>query len=431
MNKYTRRAFLRCGSVALALPYLESFGFKKDYSKTTESKNPKRLMFLSMGFGVTGSDWYPDQKQTGANYTLPESLSPLKEVKKDVSIYQNLYHRNSKGGHWGSTFWLTGANQYGMPGRKFHNEVSVDQVAAEAFGKDTRFTSIQMNASTRNDGHGPGSSASWNKLGKSLSGHKDPLGLYHQLFSGDGVPVEVRKKALQNNQSVLDAVLIDAKTVKRGLTKTDVEKVDEYFESVREIEKRLEKEVNWIDIPKKKPSSPIAVPKEGLVGIDAVNTTLDLMVAAMQVDATRVFTYMLPIETILPQITDVKISPHTISHFGPGKSERRDISILRDQTNIKFIVRLIKKLKASKEVDGSSLFDHSTVVYGGNLSETHSLKNCPTLITGKGAGLKLGEHFVMEEKSKLCNLWLSILHGIGLPQKSFGDSTGIYEELFS
>lgn len=431
MNSYTRRAFLRSGSVALALPFLESFGYSKTYAASKSPEIPKRLMFLSMGFGVTGSDWYPDQSKTGSDYTLPASLKPLESVKSDVSIYQNLYHRNSKGGHWGSTFWLTGANQFGMPGRKFHNEISVDQVAAEAFGKETRFTSIQMNQGTRNDGHGPGSSASWNRLGKSLSGHRDPLALYHQLFSGDGVPIDIRKRSLSKNQSVLDAVLIDAKSVKRGLTKTDLEKVDEYFDSVREIEKRLSKEVKWIDIPKKKPNSPVSAPSKGLTGINAVHATLDLMVAAMQVDATRVFTYMLPIETVLPQITDVSISPHTISHFGPGKSERRDISILRDQTNIKFLVHLIKKLKASKEVDGSSLFDHATVTYGGNLSETHSLKNCPTLVTGRGAGFKLGQHFVMNEKSKLCNLWLSILHGVGLPEKSFGDSTGIYENIFS
>jgi len=123
------------------------------------------------------------------------------------------------------------------------------------------------------------------------------------------------------------------------------------------------------------------------------------------------------------------MSAHTMSHFSVG--ERRDVSEMRDIHNAKFLSSFIDKLKASKEADGSSLFDQTTLTMGTNLSSVHTLKNCPTLVTGGGAGFKHGRHLVMDDpKYPLCNLWLSILQGSGIQAESFGDSTGRIDELF-
>ena len=157
-----RRRFLQAGSAFVALPFFESFANKKNGLKTP----PKRMMFLAFGWGVTKELWYPDQKVTGKNYDLPEVLKPLEENKKHFSIIQNLWHKHSDGGHWGSTMWLTGANRYAQPGVSFSNSISVDQVAAEQFGMHTRFNSIQLNGSEKNvhaSGHGPGLSLAWDK----------------------------------------------------------------------------------------------------------------------------------------------------------------------------------------------------------------------------------------------------------------------------
>ncbi|MEM7560166.1 MAG: hypothetical protein AAF394_13690, partial [Planctomycetota bacterium] len=155
----------------------------------------------------------------------------------------------------------------------------------------------------------------------------------------------------------------------------------------------------------------------------------DLMVAALQVDASRVFTYRMPVTSLI-QSLGATMTAHNMSHYSEG--ERRTVSQDRDGANAKLLSRFIDKLKASKEADGSSLFDNITITMGSNLSSVHSLNNCPTIVAGGGSGFKQGRSLVMENpKTPLCNLWLSILKGSGIAAESFGDSTGVIDELFS
>ena len=220
----------------------------------------------------------------------------------------------------------------------------------------------------------------------------------------------------------------DAKSVNKKLSKSDNEKLDEYFQSVREIEVRLAKEEKWLDVEKKKPTDPVEEPKDTLLGYEEMGIMADIMVAAMQVDATRVFTYRMPVDTMIASL-GATMSAHTMSHFSHG--ERRDVSEMRDLHNAKFLASFIDKLKASKEADGSTLFDNSTLTMGTNLSSVHTLKNCPTIVAGGGSGFKHGRHLVMEDpKTPLNNLWLSILQGSGVEAESFGDSTGRIKALF-
>ena len=129
MNPSSRRAFLKSSGALVALPALESLGFTPFVKAAEVARAPKRMVFLSIGWGVTKETWYPKVDQVGADYDLPESLSPLAEHKSDITIIQNLMHQFSNEAHWGSTMWLTGANRYAVPGQSFHNTVSVDQVA--------------------------------------------------------------------------------------------------------------------------------------------------------------------------------------------------------------------------------------------------------------------------------------------------------------
>ena len=426
MTSNSRRHFLRSSTAVIALPFLESFGFRRFASAAPVTAPPKRMIFLGTGFGVTANAWYPDKDDTGYDYKLPECLTPLARHKQDFSILQHLEHANSRDGHSGSTFWLTGADRFAIPGRNFHNTISVDQVAASQFGNETRYTSLHIDGSDLL-GHGSGS-ISWNQNGKPILGLKNPVALYHKLFSGDGVPLEQRQAMLAEERSALDTVLSDARSVKRGLTKTDIDKLDEYFESIRDIETRISKEESWLNVPKKKPANPVKEPGESLEGAPAVQAVYDLMVAAMQVDATRVFTYRLPSDSFCASIGS-SFSAHNLSHY--AGTERTKDSILRDQAHAKLVAGLMDKLKATKEADGSSLLDNVALTFGSNLRSKHSLNNCPTLIAGGGAGFKQGRHLVMkEEKTPLCNLWLSTLRGSGVNADTFGDATGVIDELF-
>jgi hypothetical protein len=423
----TRRHFLRGSSALIALPALESIGFTA-FAAPKVATPPKRLVFLGFGWGVTSETWFPDAKQTGADYTLPEGLAPLARHQADFTVIQGCSNRFANEAHWGSTFWLTGANRYAVPGQSFANSISADQVAVAHLGQETRYASIQLNSpDVATSGHGPGLSLAWDVRGKPLAGLDDPVAAFHRLFSDDSTPLSERQAMLTQKRSVLDAVLSDAKRVQKGLTKTDTDKLDEYFQSIRDIEVRLGKDEQWLGVPKAEAA--ISEPKPGLAGKAEIEVMYDLIVAALQTDSTRVLTYRQPVGALL-QSLDLKVAPHDMSHYAPG--DRMAASQKRDVTQSQLLAGLLDKLKATKEADGTSLFDHVALAYGSNIRTIHYLDNCPTVVTGGGANLKLGQHLVLPKDTPLCNVWLTMLHGIGLDPKQLerhGDSTGVVKEL--
>ena len=427
-TKQSRRHFLRSTSALIALPALESFGFRKlAPAATAEKARPKRAVFLNFGWGVTNETWFPDLKQTGTDYMLPPGLVPLARHKADITVVQGLSNKFANEAHWGSTFWLTGANRYAEPGQSMHNSISVDQVAALQFGKETRFASLQLNSpDVNNSGHGPGLSLAWDSRGKPVAGLDNPVFAFHKLFSADTTPIAERQAMLAQKRSVLDAVLTDAGDLQRSLNKTDTAKLDEYFQSIRDIETRLGKDEQWLNVLK--PKAALNEPKQGLAGRDEVALMYDIIVAALQTDSTRVITYRQPVGTLLQSLA-IKVAPHDMSHYSPG--ERMEASQKRDIAQSELLARLIDKLKATKEPDGTSLFDHTVLAYGSNIRTIHYLDNCPTILAGGGAGLKRGQHISLPKNTPLSNAWLTLLHGLGIKAERHGDSTGIIKELIA
>ena len=421
-----RRHFLRGTGALIALPTLESIGFRRFASAVVPAAPPKRMIFMGMGYGVTSETWFPDIMDKGAGYKLPEGLKPLARHKKDFTIVQGCKHQYSRQAHWGSTYWLTGANQYGTPGQSFSNTVSADQVAAAQFGKHTRYTSIQLgtNANDRN-GHGPGNSLAWDQRGKPLSAWNSPLETYLKLFAKDDIPLAQRRAMLAEERSVLDSVMIEAKDMQRGLTKSDTDKLEEYFQSIRDIEIRLSKAEKWMGVAKSE--TPFEEPDIALVGRSEIEMMYKLIVAAIQTDNTRVITYREPGSRLLSSL-GASGNPHNVSHYRPG-SEAEVSSKMRDKAHSELLAGLIDQLKTTKEADGSSLFDHVAMAFGSNIRSIHYLNNPPTLISGGGANLKLGQNLVLNEGTPLNNVWLTMLQGVGVDVDRHGDSTGIVKEL--
>ena len=421
-----RRHFLRAAGAVVALPALESIGFRRFAAAATPAAaRPKRMVFLGFGWGVTQDTWFPDVKATGPGYTLPPGLAPLARHQADFTVVQGLTNKFANEAHWGSTFWLTGANRFSEPGQSFNNSISADQVAAAALGAGTRFESIQLaSPDPVPNGHGPGLSLAWDQRGKPMAGLENPVIAYHRLFSDDSTPLAQRQAMLAEKRSVLDAVLTDAKRVQRGLNKTDNDKLDEYFQGVREIETRLGKDEQWLTAPKAKVA--LAEPKPGLAGRDEIQLMYDLIVAALQTDSTRVITYRQPVGTLLSSL-DLKIAAHDMTHYTTG--ERLEASQRRDVAQSELLAGLLDRLKAVKEPDGTSLFDHTALAYGSNIRTVHYLDNCPTILAGGGAGMKLGQHLVLPRDTPLCNAWLTVLHGLGIEAERLGDSTGVVTEL--
>jgi len=421
----TRRTILKAAGTTLALPLLPSLGWKAFAAEQTVLP-PKRMAFLSFGWGVTNETWFPDKTKTGADYPLSEGLAPLERHRGRITVIQGLSNKFANEAHWGSTFYLTGANRYAVPGSSFSNSISVDQIAAEKFGNQTRFTSIQLTSKdAEQSGHGPGLSLAWNRQGKPIAGIDTPLAVYEKLFGDEKTPLADRVRMLKEQRSVLDAVLAQAKAIDKTLSKRDKDKLDEYFQSIREIETRLAKEESWMTLPK--PKAPLSAPGDSLVGEQEIRLMYDLLVAAFQTDSTRVISYRQPAANLIKGM-GITVAPHDMSHYTPG--DRMEASKQRDRKQSELLAYLLDKLEAAKDVDGSSLLDNVSLSYGSNIRSIHYLDNCPTVLAGGGAGITHGRHVVLNAKqTPLANLWLTLLQGVGIETDAFGDSTGTVGEL--
>ena len=177
---------------------------------------------------------------------------------------------------------------------------------------------------------------------------------------------------------------------------------------------------------KPKPKAPLDEPSAGLKGKEEIEMMYNLIVAALQTDSTRAITYRMPGQALLKSMGFTH-SAHNVSHYSPG--ERMEASKARDKMHSSLLAAFMDKLKATKEADGSSLFDHTSLAFGSNISSIHYLDNCPTLVAGGGANIKLGQHLVLPKDTPLCNVWLTMLNGMGVNVARHGDSSGVVNQL--
>lgn len=419
-----RRLILKSATATLALPWLPSLNHVA-FAREKQPQAHSKMVFLCMGWGVTKETWYPDIKQKGENYELSEGLKPLQKHKKDMSIIQNTEHQFTINGHHGSTFYLTGANQYAIAGKSFSNTISVDQVAAAKWGKHTRYNSLPFDCKdANNSGHGPGLSASWDSSGKPIQGLPSPLQIYNKLFGQDELSIDEMKAMIADQRSTLDIFLLDLKRINKKLNSVDREKLEEYQDSVREIENQLEKQLEWMGRPK--PAATLSIPEKEVNGYEETKLMYDLIVSALQTDSTRVVTYRQPVDTLVKAF-DIVVTSHNMTHYDRGA--RYEVSQFRDTKQSELLSYFLDKLKATRDSHGISLFDSTTVSYGSNISHGHTLRNCPAIVAGNPGRLKLGQQVVLPEKTPLCNLWLTLLQANGIQQEKFGDSQGLVEEL--
>ncbi len=411
----------------LAVPFLETFAS----AKATAAAPPKRMIFLGGGFGFTKDTFYPEKAGRFSEIGLTEGLAPLKRHQDDITMVTNLTNLGATDPHGGSVSYLTGANVAGTPGKRFHNSISCDQVAAQHLSQNTRFSSLTLSAKEsdggQNSGHGQGLSLSWDDSGNPLPGINKPIELFRLLFANPNDSRAELDSRLKKKQSILDLVRLDGGAMKRKLSRGDQEKLDEYFTGVRQIEKGLEREAKWADIPK--PEAPFPEPGEGLTGEQEIHLMYDMLISALQTDATRVASYRQPVCSLLSGM-GVKLKAHSLSHYGFSQP-RIQASRERDKKCISLFAHFIDRLKEAKDIDGSRLYDNCIVSYGTNLRSGHELKNLPALLSGGAAkDIKHGSHIILpEEDTPLANYWLTLMKQADVPVETFSHSTGIVPEL--
>lgn len=410
-----RRLFLKAAGISVAIPALESV---RAGGSEKSSDPPKRMVCIGNEFGMYPESFWP--AKTGRNYKLSPLLQPLAEHQDAFTLFSHLDH-GQKGGHFAVHTFLTGVKSSearGLP----DGGISLDQRAAEFVGSRTRFPSLTIGSE---DGLHGGCRISWTRTGTRVPPITGPRELFRQLFI-DGSASEKLKAidSIAMKGSILDAVLGDAKSLSRRVNKDDGRKLDEYLNSVREVESKLELDQHWQNIPKPKPS--IDRPEdEGLT--KDLPKLYDLIAIALQTDSTRVATLEVG-GSFAASDLGIRKGYHSLSHHGKVQASI-DLLVQIERYQVEQFARFLDKLSSLKDTGtDTSLLDNTMALFGSGMGNANSHTNNDLPIVLAGGGFKHGEHKQYpKEKSKrvpLCNLYASMLQQFGVETDRFGNSTG-------
>lgn len=420
---FQRRPFLRGLNALIALPALEAF------AQETSVRRPRHpLIFIGFPYGVTEEIWFP--KETGSDYAMPKALKPLEPFREHFSVLSNLSNLHLSGGvHNGTTTFLTSANWRAHPDKAFQNSISCDQVAAEAFAGLNRYPSLELTC-RREGGHGKGLSLAWNRSGDAIAGEHRPLAFFHRLF-GDGKSNTAQlSQQMAHKKSILDTYKMDYQKLHHQISARDRQKMDEYFHTIRQMERRLEHEAAWLNQPR--PKASMKAPQEKLGAQEHIRTMYDLMVVALQTQQTQVLTFRQPMEELLKEVAGPQAKTHPMSHY-KGYEDRRLNSEKRDMAQSELLAHLFHRMQETEVSPGVALLDHALLAYGTGIRCVHDQQNLPIILAGRGAGnIKTGQHFQFQKSTTpLSNLWLTMLRSSGVKVDRFADSQGVLEPLMT
>ncbi len=415
MSPLSRRLFLRSSGISLALPFLDAMLPRRVMG--AEAAAPKRLVTVCSSLGIYGPDFFP--KDAGENYTSSPYLDLLKEHRKQFTVFSGISHpdQNGRDGHASEMTWLTSARHPGMGG--FRNTISIDQLAAETLGAETRYPSLVLNT-------GGGNSQSYSRAGVMLPADSHPSKIFAKFFlNGTQAEVSNQMRQLREGRSIMDAVREEAARVQRRLGTADKDKLDEYFTSVREMEQRLIKAEEWARKPKPQVSmkQPQDIKDEkDLIG--RMNLMFELIPLILQTDSTRLITVVIQGRGDVPKIDGVSQDHHNLSHHGQDPEKIAQLRLV-ERAEITALNGLLTKLNGTQEA-GKSLLDSTMVLFGSNLgnANSHDWRNLPMLLAG--GGFKHGRHIAGDPKNNtpMSNLFVTLLQNLGVQADSFGSSTG-------
>jgi hypothetical protein len=442
-----RRTFLKGLGTVLALPMLEAMvppaRLLAANGSAAANVFPKRMAFVYVPNGANMADWTP--AAFGTDFQLPYILEPLKPFQKDLLVMSGLAQKNAAalgdggGDHAraASTF-LTGCHPRKTPGADIKAGISVDQIAAEKVGRQTRLASLELgcdrgqNSGNCDSGYSCAYSynISWKTESTPMPPEVDPRLVFERLFSNGSRNESAESRTLRNRyqKSILDFVLEDANRLKGNLGYTDRHKLDEYLVSIREMEQRIEGAEKFAaTLPDYQ--KPTGIPKDFETHCQLM---FDLMAVAFQTDITRVATFLIAHDGSDRPYPSIGITEghHTLSHHDNDETKKQKIARINHLHTTQF-AKFLEKLKSTREGEGT-LLDNSMIVYGSGISDgnSHSHRDLPVLVAGQGGKtVKTGRHLKMDGETPLNNLYLSMLDGMGVPAEKLGDSTGKLVEL--
>lgn len=397
----------------MALPWLDAM--TPAFASSVASQPPRRFVAVTLALGLHGPNLNP--VETGRNYTPSLYLSEVKDLLSDMTVVTGSSHPGVSGGHQAEGSILTAA-PYSRNGT-FKNSISIDQYLAKHQGHHTRFPSLvlDINGST---------SASYTESGSMIPAEESPSKVFNQLFIPDTPEEQARQvERLKQGRSIMDVVASDAKRVEKKLSKGDREKIDQYFTSVRNFERRLGEAQEWAlkDKPKVNADVPVDIDNSDAI-IDRKKLMLDVMFLALQTDSTRFITVHLNGEGGAVPIDGVEEGYHSLSHHGLDE-EKLDQLTLVETALVRKWGDFLRQLKGAEESTGTML-DTTSVLMTSNLGNgsSHDNRNMPVILAG--GGFKHGQHLAFDKTNNypLPNLYLSVLRRHGLEVDRFATSTG-------
>jgi hypothetical protein len=436
-----RRTFLRGAGVTLALPLLDAMVPALSALAKSAARPVPRLGFLYVpnGMAMTSAvnHWTPDGE--GRTFEWSRILKPLSPFRDRLVVVSGLSQRSAdakgdgNGDHTrGSATWLNGIRPKLTEGADVRAGTTADQIAARELGADTMLPSIEMgmdpNFMVGNCENGYScvymNTLSWRTPTTPLPAEINPRIVFERLFGEGGTPAE-RQERLKQTRSLLDAVTSEMARLQRSLGAADRNTVSDYVDSVREIERRIER-AERADAGSPLPSldRPMGIPDRY---DEHARLMFDLQVLALRADITRVFTFMMGRETSPRTFTEIGISEphHGLSHHG-NRTEQIEKYAKVNTYQVEQFGYLLEKLQSTPDGNGS-LLDHVLLLYGGGLSNgnEHSHINLPLVLAGgAGGGLVGGRHVRYPTDTPMTNLLLTLLDKVGVRADELGDSTG-------
>jgi Protein of unknown function (DUF1552) len=429
----SRRTFLRGAGVAVGLPLLDAMVPAWTALAQTAASPKPRMGFMYLPHGAIMEQWTPAAEGTG--FELTPILKPLAPFRKQVTIVSGLenkptiappVHALNPG------TWLSCVTP--RVGQDPNGGVTVDQIAAAHIGQDTPLPSLEVategrgggGACDRNYGCSYGGTISFRTPTTPLPMEADPRKLFERLFGQGDTPQE-RKAIARQYSSLLDLVSQEAADLRRTLDAPDRARLGDYLESVREIERRVQKmeerDLTSLDLP----DVPV-----GTTFDQRLNLMFDMIALAYQANLTRVFSFMMAGEGSNVTYNHIGVSDafHPLSHHQNDKSRKE--RLVKIQTyHTQALAKFLAKLAAMPDGDGSML-DHSILLYGSNMSNSnaHDEFPLPTLVVGGGCGkMKGGQHLKYADRTPLANLLLTLLDRAGIPVEKVGNSSGVFAEV--
>ncbi len=433
-----RRTFLKGLQATLALPLLDAMIPAATAQAKTPAKPVRRLGFVYIPMGCDHARWTPAGEGTLGD--LSPILAPLEPVKKQLNVITNLrLEKSYPGTHdTANAGFLSAAFAKHTESSDYYLGTTVDQVAAKQIGRDTQLPSLEL-AMDLNPGAGVCNNGyacvyqnclSWSSPTTPLPAEAHPRIVFERLF-GDGGPASARRAALRSRGSLLDSFNDDIARLKRRVGVTDRVRVDQYLDSIREVERQIERaEARTAENPVADLERPVGVPA---AFADHAKLLFDLQVLAFQADITRIVTFQLTRELnnrTYPEI-GVPDPHHPTSHHGNDPEKLLKISKI-NTFHVTLFAQFLEKLQSTPDGDGS-LLDHTVYLYGSGLgnSSIHDHENLPILVAGGAAsGMSGGRHIRYKNGTPLANLHLTLLDRVGVHVDSFGDSNGKIEDLF-